>query len=415
MTAARAADGIHPAALLGGAAGWALSLAPGQLPRPALLSAAAATVFALLGLGAGALLGRYVLPRSLRHRTAPRQLVIGSLIAAAAILIGALWWQEEVRGTFGLPPAGIGWVAATGLIPLAAATAVSRLPRRALMIGALTIAAIGAPAAGAHAAPDLPDDAHVVYSAVDDPEHPSADRFDARAEDLVRRWRASGGLHRRAVVIAVPTGSGWVDSAAVDGFRRHFGGSVRILALQYSQVPSWQAYLSSPQDAGSSATAVVRALDATLSRISPDERPEVYLFGQSLGAIGADAARSWAAGHDVPVAGTVLAGAPAGTVESLPDCAPRVSLANATDPVTEFSPSLLWHRPVQPGGTRTVGQQPTLHAPWLPGVSFIGTALDLAVSLDGPSGSGHNYGIEQGLAAGSIPGGCQTIGPRAAS
>ena len=56
-----------------------------------------------------------------------------------------------------------------------------------------------------------------------------------------------------------------------------------------------------------------------------------------------------------------------------------------------------------------------MQVPWTPVASFVGTALDLAVSLDGPVGSGHHYGDEQGLSLARMPSGCQATGPRAAS
>ncbi|MFC3241364.1 alpha/beta-hydrolase family protein [Gordonia humi] len=254
--------------------------------------------------------------------------------------------------------------------------------------------------------PDVPTSELLTYSRLDDR------GFDARAEALVDAWAAAGGAGQDAVVVGVPTGSGWLDSAAVDGFDRRFRGSVRFVSMQYSQVPSWQAYVRSSDGATRSAIAVVRALDHRLH--DGGRRPAVYLYGQSLGAIGADAARAWAQRNDVDIAGTVVSGAPAGTIEALPGCARRVSIANATDPVAEFSASLLW-RPADDDGTRTVGVEPSIRVPWTPVVSLFGAALDLAVSLNGPVGTGHHYGVEQGLAVAQMPRGCQPTGPRAAS
>ncbi|MCF8611503.1 alpha/beta-hydrolase family protein [Gordonia sp. HY285] len=394
---------VHPAVVVGGVAGWALALAPGQLPRPALLLAVAGAVFALLGMGVGALVSMFT-----RGRTASRELLVGTAVVTGGLLVAALWWQTRVCEDLGAPSPGLGWAAAVAGAPLLAAGAVVLIPARALAIGALLTALVAGPAATANAAaPNIPDDPRLTYSMLSD------DTFDDRARALVDSWAASDGPDQTAVVVAVPTGSGWIDASAVDGFVSRFGGSVRFLAMQYSNVPSWQAYLRSPDTAGASAIAVLRALDEQSATLP--NPPHVYLYGQSLGAIGADAARAWADRTGVDVAGTVLSGAPAGSVESLPECARRVSIANATDPVADFQASLLWRAPHHAGGTRTIGTTPSARPPWTPVVSFVGTALDLAVSLDGPVGSGHHYGAEQGLAVTQMPGGCQATGPRAAS
>ncbi|WOC13470.1 hypothetical protein MP11Mi_25710 [Gordonia sp. MP11Mi] len=394
---------VHPAVVVGGVAGWAVALAPGQLPRPALLLAVVGTVLALIGMGVGSLVSM-----AARGRTASREFLAGTAVVVGGLLVPALWWQTRVCEDLGAPTPGIGWVATVAGVPLLVAGAVVVIPARAWAIGAVLAALVAGPAATANAAaPNLPDDARLTYSMLSD------GSFDERAHALVDTWAASDGPDQRAVVVAVPTGSGWIDASAVDGFVSRFDGSVRFLGMQYSDVPSWQAYVRSPDVAGASAIAVLRALDDRSATMA--HRPQIYLYGQSLGAIGADAARAWADRTGVDVSGTVLSGAPAGSVESLPDCARRVSIANATDPVADFQASLLWRAPHHASGTRTIGAEPSMRVPWTPVASFVGTALDLAVSLDGPVGSGHHYGVEQGLAVAQMPAGCQTMGPRAAS
>lgn len=196
---------------------------------------------------------------------------------------------------------------------------------------------------------------------------------------------ALGGLRQRAVVIAVPTGSGWVDAAAVRGFEERFAGSVRILAVQYSEVPSWQAYVRSPASAGESAIALLDAVVTTLR----GHRPEVYLYGQSLGAIGADAARQWSAAHHHPLTGSVLVGYPGGHPAGVDPT--RTVINNASDPVARLGFSLLW----KPAASAAHQTENVPAPPWLPGLSALATVIDLFGSLDVPSGFGHRYGPEQ--------------------
>ncbi|MGO3328191.1 alpha/beta-hydrolase family protein [Gordonia sp. (in: high G+C Gram-positive bacteria)] len=394
---------VHPAIILGGVIGWTVALSPGQLPRPAMLLAAVGTVLALVGMGIGWLVATFA-----RDRRAGGEFLTGTAVVAGGLLIGALWWQTQTSAAIGTPPPGVGWAATVAGIPLIIACAVLWLPARWWTVGSLVAALLAAgPTAQARATPNVPDDPRLSYSLL------SSKALDTRARTLVDEWALTDGPEQGAVVITVPTGSGWIDSTAIEGFVRHFDGSVRFLAVQYSDVPSWQAYVRSPESAGRSAIALLRALDGRLA--SAANPPRVYLYGQSLGAIGADTARAWAVRNDVDVAGTVLSGPPAGSVESLPDCARRISIANATDPVADFQTSLLWQAPRHASGTRTVGTKPSIRVPWTPVASFVGTALDLAVSLDGPIGSGHHYGDEQGLSVAEMPSGCQAIEPRAAS
>ncbi len=399
---------VSTGVLVGGLLGWALALAPGQLPRPAVLTAVIGTALMLVGMGVGAVstaLVRRV--RRREHRGTPTEVVAGASVLAAAILVASLKWQVEVADGLGTAAPGIGWVAAVAGVPLAVAIAVVTLPGRVWAIGALLAALIGGTAAQAHAStPDVPADRALTYSRLD-----GTSDLDARARTLIDRWAASGEPTDN-VVIVVPTGSGWVDASAVTGFEDYFRGDVSFLSMQYSDVPSWKAYVRSPATAGDSATAVVRALDQRLRHHR--HRPRIYLFGQSLGAIGADAARAWAARNHVEVAGTVLSGPPANTIEPLEACAPRVVLVNDTDPVADFDTTLLWRAPHRTADTVATGA-PRHDLPWVPGLSLIGTAIDLAVALDGPVGSGHHYGVEQGLAVGELPTRCQTTGPRAAS
>jgi uncharacterized membrane protein len=200
-------------------------------------------------------------------------------------------------------------------------------------------------------------------------------------------------MHRSAVVIAVPTGSGWVDPDALIGFESRLSGDVGVIALQYSDIPSWQAFVASSDPARDSATAVTAAVVDAVNRVPSTHRPAIYLYGQSLGAVGADTAREWAQSHHPgSLCHTVLAGAPAGsTAVSAPS---TTALANGSDPVVRWSPRLLWQPPVLP--QNITHDLPT--PPWLPIAGFVQTSADLIGALAFPAGHGHQYGTEQGYA-----------------
>lgn len=435
---ARALFRVRPAVAVGALAGRLLALAPGAMPRSMLIAVTAGVLLTLLGMGVGAALGA-IRDRSVARPPAP---VTGGWLAAGLLATGvavgvAARHEIVVRAAVDAPPIGIGWILAVTSAPVIAAVAAVIIHPRVWAATALitAVAAVGLrmPGPAEAARPDVPERPALVYGLLTEP-----GSLQARAARLVDRWVDADGLDRRAVVIAVPTGSGWVDAGTVDGVQRHFDGSAAVLALQYDDVPSWQAFVSSPDAAGDSAIAVLRAVDRRLAAVPPAQRPRVYLVGQSLGAVGADAARAWAARTGTHLDGTVLAGPPAGTVEALPACAPRVVLANRDDPVTVFGTALLW-RPARPFADRNTAAGNTAdrntpdsntadsntadsstagrytaddgdRRPWLPVVSMIGTLLDLPGALAVPIGHGHRYGAEQGLAIGRLPGGCGTAG-----
>ncbi|MEZ5209714.1 alpha/beta hydrolase [Gordonia sp. PP30] len=378
----------RPAALCGAVLGWSASLTPGALPRSAAVVTTAGTVCAAVGLLIG-LLSAAVFGRVRRLRL-PGIVRVALGVYVAAVLCAAVVWEERLRSAMDLPPAGPLWVLGAVAVPATVIGLVAWIPWRRLVIGGVValMTLLGTPGSPAHAAPDVPDSPLVHYAGLDG----RADT--ARAVDLVARWRADGGAHQRAVVVAVPTGSGWVDGGAVRGFDERFGGSVRVLAVQYSAMPSWQAYVRSPERAGQSATALVAALSREIGTLPPGQRPRVYLYGQSLGATGAQVARRWAHEHRVPLAGTVLVGVPGGgaSCRDDPSC---VVLNNPSDPVAALSWSLLWRPPARNVFTGEAGPRP----PWVPGLSLLATVIDLVGSRDVPAGFGHRYGTEQGLVA----------------
>ncbi|WP_026918263.1 alpha/beta-hydrolase family protein [Gordonia shandongensis] len=405
---------------VGALTGWLLSLSPGMLPRSAPVAAGVGTVLILVGAAIGAA-GAAVLARRRREedRYGDRPGVSGvpgvsglavtvGLIVAGAALGLSVRHEVAVRAALDAPGIGLRWVLVVALTPLSVAAAAFTVPIRVLtatgLIGTIVAAAMLMPGPADARAPDVPDRAIIDYGPLPAGSARTHPGLAERARTLVDDWERRGGITQRAVVVAVPTGSGWLDAATVDGIDRAFHGSVRVLALQYDDAPSWQSYLQSPDAAGASAVAVLRTVAARLRAVPERARPRVYLVGQSLGAIGADHARRWASEHRVAVAGTVLAGVPAGALHDAPSTTPRTVIANPDDPVTVFEPALLW--------------RPAERSSWLPVVSFIGTAVDLLGSLNVPVGHGHRYGS---LPDAAVPDTAdpdkpvQPIGPRAAS
>lgn len=227
-------------------------------------------------------------------------------------------------------------------------------------------------------------DAVRVYVGLD-----SAPTLDDRVALALRDLHRTGGLARRHLVLAVPTGSGWLDATATRGLETRFGGDVAVVALQYSAAPSWVTFVTGRERAADSARALFTALERELAQL-PDP-PRLYVYGQSLGAWGGSAVFADAAEQQRRTCAVLWAGPPAGAVHR-----PGATvLANRSDPVVHWSPRLLWHAP------DLTGTRPDAPVPeWQPVLSFLQTAADLLGALDAPAGHGHRYGADQGTAMG---------------
>lgn len=407
--------GLGATGCLGVTGGLLASLSPGMLPRGAVLQGLASGLCAAAGLGLALLCAalasalRGAIPKARPTLGARRSWVL-CLPALAAALWLATAHQDRLRAAAAQPTIGIGYwplaFAVAGAVVLAltgAGLLARRVSRRPMLAGALVLA--GAVAAGlalpagqgwlerrdrvleadvaqpesgslipwdsvgVHGRRFLAEGAGTrVYAGLD-----SAPTVAARAELAAAELERAGGLDRAAVIIAVPTGSGWIDDAAVAGFERRFAGDVATVGIQYARTPSWVGYLFSP----SSATESAQALASAVTRRVGAHGPQVYLYGQSLGAVGVTAVLNSDAGQRV--CGGVVVGPPPGASTS----PAAVVLANASDPVVRWSPRLLI--------------APADGEPWLPVLSFLQTSIDVLGALGLPAGSGHVYGEEQAL------------------
>jgi uncharacterized membrane protein len=204
----------------------------------------------------------------------------------------------------------------------------------------------------------------------------------ARAARGVRELRRAGALDRAFVVLVVPTGSGWVDPAAVTAVETLTGGDVATLAVQYNDVPSWVAYLQGAGRAERSAVAALSGVRALVDSAPAAHRPRLLLYGESLGALGGLRAQAAVGGQGVDDA--LWVGVPS-DVAQLGDQARRhgqTVLVHPDDPVAAWSATLLL-RP-------TTGWR----AGWWPVVTFWQATADLVSAYSTPDGYGHRYGAE---------------------
>ncbi len=74
----------------------------------------------------------------------------------------------------------------------------------------------------------------------------TAEDEEDRATLALEELKRVGAFNRKVMVIATPTGTGWLDEGAVDTIEYMHGGDTAIVCTQYSYLPSWITILVDP-------------------------------------------------------------------------------------------------------------------------------------------------------------------------
>jgi uncharacterized membrane protein len=259
----------------------------------------------------------------------------------------------------------------------------------------------------------------------------SAADVEARAELAVEDLERAGGFDRANLLVATTTGSGWLDSGAIDSFEYLTGGDSAIVAMQYSYLPSWISFLVDQEKAREAGRELFDAVYDRWSRLPQADRPRLFVFGLSLGSFGGETAFSGEYDLRNRTAGALFAGPPnfntlyreftddrdAGSLEVEPvykggravrftnDVAAGVEPAAArwegtrilylqhpSDPIVWWFPTLVWDRPDWLGEPR--GRDVLDAMVWIPLVTFWQVTADLPLATGVPDGHGHTYTAE---------------------
>jgi uncharacterized membrane protein len=259
----------------------------------------------------------------------------------------------------------------------------------------------------------------------------SADDTEERAELALRDLERAGGFDRSYLLIATTTGSGLLVPSAVDSFEYITAGDSAIVAIQYSHLPSSLSYLVDQERAREAGRQLFDAVYERWSERPADDRPELLVYGESLGSFGGETAFSGE--HDManrtdgvlfvgppsfnthfrefiddrsaespevePVfrdGRTVrFANQPADTIDPASEAweGTRVLyLIHPSDPIVWWSPDLLITRPdwlEEPAGGDVLDTMV-----WIPFVTFWQVTADLPNGLGVPAGHGHVYNGE---------------------
>lgn len=332
------------------------------------------------------------------HLTGPARRVAGVAGGALTAYIAylAVSTQNGMRTRIGMDPLSlrdIGVAAATAATVVGFVHGVRWVWHRRARLSRPAVAAVAglsllsfAPSAQADAGEPVSDQVLLTQSPVGAVRAYAgvADSADTttRARIAVDRLVAAGGLAREHLLVAIPTGSGWVNPEFVAGTERRFGADVATVSMQYDTRPSWVAFLVNRDGAIDGARALLDAVTAEVSALPEAKRPQVHVVGESLGATAGLAALRDPGAGDVRrvVCSTFWLGIPGGDGRT---GLPRETIAaNADDPVVHASPTMLF-TPTGEG------------RPWLPVVSFVHAGADFIESLAVPAGSGHRYGSDQ--------------------
>ena len=261
----------------------------------------------------------------------------------------------------------------------------------------------------------------------------SADSIAERVNLAVRELERADGFDRKVLVVWVPTGTGWMVPKAAAALELLHRGDTAIVAIQYSFLPSLVAVFVHAERANEAGIALFNAVHARWSELPPGRRPELLVFGKSLGATGAEApfvganAASSVANIVARTDGALIAGAARSNVihaqltrerdfgspirwpvfdkgrsvrfmsRDLDQStlhtewsAPRVIyLQHGSDPVAFWSFEALWRAPEWMAQTRAFDVPDTLR--WFPIVTSVQSVGDFLDQLGPPPGFGHDY------------------------
>ncbi len=259
----------------------------------------------------------------------------------------------------------------------------------------------------------------------------SAKGAEAQAALAVKDLQRAGGFHRKYLAVVTTTGSGWVDPALVDSFEYLTNGDCATVAIQYSYLPSWISYLVDQAKALAAGRALFDAVYGVYAKMPIDQRPKLFVAGESLGSFGGEAAFTGANDLANRTNGALFAGPPnfntlfrqfsdnrdpgSPEVEPVYQDGQVVRFANdastgippegqpwngtrvlylmhPSDPIVWWSPHLIFSQPdwiSEPPGKDVLK---TMF--WMPFITFWQVTADLPFATGVPDGHGHRYSAE---------------------
>jgi Alpha/beta-hydrolase family len=220
----------------------------------------------------------------------------------------------------------------------------------------------------------------------------------AQARLAVEELERLGAFERSKILVAGTTGAGFVHPVPVEAEEYFCAGDVATVAIQYANRRSYRSLKAVPTGIRTYRL-LLEAIAERLRDSVDSTRPELHLYGESLGAWIASGAVAGAGG--VRPARILLVGPPhaaSGLVESLRLSLPEERLTvivHPEDPVANYSGArLLWRRPPWLPAGRPADPRIPRGVAWLPGITFLQVLFDVKNGTAFPfefGATGHDY------------------------
>ena len=107
-----------------------------------------------------------------------------------------------------------------------------------------------------------------------------------QAEMALKEMDRTDAWSRKAIAVLSSAGTGWINDFHTSGFEFLNRGDCAIVAQQYSFMPSAYSYASDRVVPVRSSQVLISAIRERLAEMPEDQRPRLYVGGESLGAYG---------------------------------------------------------------------------------------------------------------------------------
>ncbi|WP_417684962.1 alpha/beta hydrolase [Roseibium sp.] len=253
------------------------------------------------------------------------------------------------------------------------------------------------------------------------------DSAEARAELALQELKRLNAFDRKILVVASPTGTGWLDPGGHDTLEFMHDGDIATVAVQYSYMQSPMALIFETRTGLDQATATMRTIYRHWRSLPQDGRPRLYMHGLSLGAWSSMYAFDIFQMINEPISGALWTGSPfpsylwgrvtAARNDGSPYVLPKVEegevirfasqyvtpkeqgetwgrmriafLQYASDAIVFFDPNSFWRPPVWMREPLAPDVSPELR--FMPVVTQLQLGLDMLLATHVPDGFGHNY------------------------
>jgi uncharacterized membrane protein len=254
----------------------------------------------------------------------------------------------------------------------------------------------------------------------------SASSAQDRAKIALAELERLGGFQRSVIVVAAPTGVGYVNYSFAEAVEYLTRGDCAIVVPQYALVPSALA-LRETREGELQQELILAGIRDRIAEMPPESRPRLVQFGESLGAevaldvaasstdrfpeLGLDSGlylgtpfrtqlwkRWFADSATVDPSGLLGLVAQAGDIDSLPPSVRHVMVVHHDDPIKKFDYAAVVRAPWWMGPAETRPPGVPRETAFRPVITFIITLVDLKNGMNSKPGQfvrqGHDYRIE---------------------